>query len=180
LTEQLTDSIRWRDREFSIAGTSGGPRFDPAEHGLEVSWLSSACWRGFLCLYAVDAGELVLTELRVGTETPPPPPLFGVLAEPAFATSFVYRGLHAPVPFTGGMQLGGGDIHTEHVSRGQSPFYIYDEFHELLFESGRLTSHRDLSAGLAEVRPAERSREAPEEYWQWLRSTFDRSYLGPG
>lgn len=180
MTAQMPDLVRWQGREFALAGIDGGPLFDPDEHGLELRMISTACWRGHICLYAVDAGELVLASLTVGMDSPPPE-LFGATVSKSTWGDTRYEPIRVPVPFTGGLLIGDGFIRELYVHMGFHPAWKYRDVHELLFENGRLTAHHDRSDAMAAVR-ADEPRLRPDredELKSWIESTFDRSYRPP-
>jgi hypothetical protein len=148
MTAQLSDTFVWRGREYALAEAEGGPLFDPADHGLEVRMISTACWRGFVCRYGVDDEQLVLTALSVGMDEPPAE-LFGASWDDGFLG---YRPIRVKVPFTGRMLIGDDFLPEWYVHAGFHPAWKYREVHELEFASGRLTGHRDRSAELSQVR----------------------------
>jgi hypothetical protein len=175
MTAQMPDLFVWRGHEYALVGIDGGPLFDPADHGLEVRMISTACWRGYICRYAVDGDELVIRGLMVGMDEPPTE-LFGAARD----SGGWYQPVRVPVPFTGGLLVGDGFVRELYVHMGFHPAWKYRHVHELLFESGRLTAHHDRSAAMAEIRGSEPqlrpdSHDA-DETRRWIERTFDRSY----
>src|SRR5687767_8065482 len=55
MTAQFCDQMEYRGKQFSIAGKNGTGLFEPTQHGLNPVWRCSACWRGFVCSYALVA-----------------------------------------------------------------------------------------------------------------------------
>ena len=62
MTAQTPDWIDLGPRKLSIQGVRG-TLFDPAQHGLEVTMISTACWRGFVATYALHDNRLILRDL---------------------------------------------------------------------------------------------------------------------
>jgi hypothetical protein len=178
MTAQISDSVRYRGRDFSIAGVNGEGLFDPASVGLKVVMMSTACYRGFYCTYAVVEDALLLDRLTVGfnghdrelAERGEGPRLFGKLPtreqrdcqvvnsktkriEPSkYWSDFHYDGLAAPVSFTGGLLIGADFIEEMYVHMGFHPAYKFRDVHELVFDKGKLVKAVDVSRAMAEFR----------------------------
>ncbi|WP_164008593.1 hypothetical protein [Pyxidicoccus trucidator] len=189
MTAQLSDNVRYLDRDFALSGVKGSGLFEPTRHGLEPQMQSTACRRGFVCIYAVSDGGLFLEELRLGLSPPEEQevqagrgkPLFG--QAPRYVDTWdehvVYERLHAPVAFSGGLLVASDFVRELYVHMGFHPAWKYREVHELLFEKGRLVEARDCSQTMHRVR--ERLREQPlgpggsasrSEIEQWVSKTF--------
>jgi hypothetical protein len=50
---QISDTIRYHDRDLSVVGWEGAAPFDPAAHALEPVIFSTGCWQGYYCAYQV-------------------------------------------------------------------------------------------------------------------------------
>jgi hypothetical protein len=168
MTAQFSDNVRYLDRDLALSGVKGSELFEPKRHGLEPQMQSTACWRGFVCTYAVSDGGLFLEELRIGLSPPEEQevqagrgkPLFGQTPRyvDAWDEHIVYERLHAPVAFSGGLLVAADFIRELYVHMGFHPAWKYREVHELLFEKGRLVEARDCSQAMHGVR--ERLRES--------------------
>lgn len=178
MTAQIPDNVDWQGDEYSLAGIDGGPLFDPAEHGLEVRMISTACWRGHICTYAVPDGRFELASLSVGMDDPPAE-LFGTPRAPSEYGEIRYEPLHHPVPFTGGLLIAADFIVKLYVHMGFHPAWKYERVHELLFDAGRLTAHHDRSAAMAAFRDRDPKLEPDANVQDWIKSTFARSYRSP-
>jgi hypothetical protein len=55
-----------RCKPYSIAGINGSGLFDPIQQGIEPIAISTACWRGYHCVYVVADGAPLLTKLHIG------------------------------------------------------------------------------------------------------------------
>jgi hypothetical protein len=194
MTAQISDSVLYRDRRFSLSGVKGSGLFEPQAHGLMPMGFSTACWRGFVCTYAVADGALTLEELQLGmgaeevedVKAGRGPELFGQRPKyvaKAFVGPVVYSGLRGPVPFSGGLLLAEGFIRELYVHMGFHPAWKYREVHELIFEKGRLVEEMDCSQMMAQVR--ERLARQPlgpdssaskAELEEWIAKTFRLDY----
>ncbi|GIJ56707.1 hypothetical protein [Virgisporangium aurantiacum] len=183
MSAQIPDELRYRGRLFALTAAEGVGGFDPAEHGLTPRPASTACWRGTVCRYRLRYRQLLLDRLDLATDDPPPP-LAG--AEPrAGRYDWRYRDLGLPVPFTGRMLVGRGDVDgTPYLNMGFWPAWMYAEAHELTFTDGTLTGARDVSDDLAAVRDtiAEAGPGAGESSSDWIARTFSLTfaYSWPG
>ena len=157
MTVQLPDEIRYRGRLYAITAVDGHGLFNPAGHGLEPDMLSTACWRGSWCHYALRHGRLILTTVQLGRSTAPPNPLFGVKPRVSPATdihpgAWHYRRLDTAMAFTGRLLIGHGHLHVGRLAMGFPPAWLYQRVHELRFTAGRLTSTQNRSIAVAMIR----------------------------
>src|SRR6185503_295363 len=101
MTSQIPDVVVLDGRTYSLTAVEGHGLFDPADHGLEPQFISTACWRGFLCTYAVVEGRLVLDTLDIGLAERPPRMGPGRMDRRGHGNSWRLRRLSMPMPFTG-------------------------------------------------------------------------------
>jgi hypothetical protein len=179
MTAQVPDSILYRGQKYELAGKNGPGLFDPGEHGMkpDVMSTSTACYRGYVCLYVVEEGRLFLDELQICLEHEAPT-LFGVSPPPRkgprtreeidawlethpsweeldeFETQFndTYEKLRQPMAYTGGLLLARDFIEKLYVHMGFHPAWKYREVHELIFNAGELVKETDRSAQVEEFR----------------------------
>lgn len=193
MTAQINDRFAFRGKPYALAGMKGTGLFDPHALGVHPRSLSTACWRGFHCLYEVTDAAIELRELAIGldagdaakAERGELPGLEGAVPEKDKWSGHVYKGVAVRVPFTGGILLADGFVQELYVHMGFHPAWKYREVHELLFEDGRLLHAQDRSAAMAALRE-KLSREAkgprgdaPREALQrWIESTFSLDYAG--
>ncbi len=191
VTAQVPDTV-WLDGEqLAIAGVSGHGLFDPAERGLKPAMFSTACWRGFVCTYAVDAGRLVLDALHLGAgsqidgqDVAPGAPLLGGTAERltiAAGGGYAYQNLGWPVPFTGGLLLGADFIRATYVHMGFHPAWKFERVMEILLDHGSVQAVHDRSAEVAGRRRVIESGAAghpdgPRGGVDWIERTFTLDY----
>jgi hypothetical protein len=161
VTAQLADEVRYRGRWYAVAAVDGAGLFDPVEHGLVPGPLSTACWRGYRCWYSVRRARLGLHAVEVGqSERSAPgrsPRLCGVAPwvvdrREVHGGAWCYRGLRAPVRFTGRLLLGHGFVYVGRLNMGFLPAWLYRTVHEVRFAEGRLVRVRNRSLELAVVR----------------------------
>jgi len=178
MTAQISDTVRYRGKDFALAGINGFGLFDPIEHGVTPVGISTACYRGFYCTYQVADGGLLLIEvhLSLGAEEEAAaargegPALFGRI--PRRYTQHGYRRellsgkvetswesdelrvdrIREPIAYTGGLLLGDDFIREMYVHMGFHPAYKFREVHELVFDDGRLIEEHDRSEQMAEFR----------------------------
>ncbi len=152
MTAQISDSVVHLGRTFTLAGINGTGLFEAREHGITPDTGNSDCRRGFYCTYEVVDGSLRLLDAYIHLN-PPQKTLFGKPSKylPKDYIS-VFRGLHAPVPFTGTLLLADGLRRDLTVNMGFHPAWKYTEVHELLIENGQVLCAEDRSAHMAQAR----------------------------
>jgi len=160
VTAQISDLVRFRGLDYSVAGVSGAGLFDPSAHGITPRMISTACRRGYYCTYVVDGARLTLDTLHVGlneedaerAERGEAPLLFGVVPCAEQEGCFAYTSLAAAIYYTGGLLLGRDLIPELYVHMGFHPYWKFRHVLELLFASGHLVEARDHSAAAEEFR----------------------------
>lgn len=161
MTTQIPDQIALDGELFDLTFVNGTGLFDPADHGLpRPEPISTMCFSGLVCRYAIENGQLLLRELEFGSSNEPPV-LGGVRARESNC-AWCYEGLAVPVGFTGRFLAAARwlkdspDLHL-----GFSPAWMYETVAELAFSGGNLTEIRDRSAELAAVRARIRAALQP-------------------
>lgn len=177
MTAQVPDVVVYRGAAESIAGIAGSGLFDPRGLGLPLQAISSACWRGFHCEYAVADGALYLRRLNLGLSDE----AVERIAQGAIAAPFGrlpqryterirvlrgddwvdedwhspdYRidGLREPVAFSGGLLLGADFIDETYIHLGFHAPCQFGTVHELIFAAGRLVAEHDRSPQMKDLR----------------------------
>ena len=151
MTIQIPDRVLYKRRKYELVEVDGEGLFDPEHHNLELRPMHTACWRGFIATYAVKSGELLLRNLDCGSRTEAAPPrIGGHLPIGDEWEQLAYRKIELPMPYTGRLVLGGGEIlgSFDYVP----DLSIYELVHELRFEQGHLVEAKDLSAEVARRR----------------------------
>jgi hypothetical protein len=186
MTAQISDSVTYRGKSYALAGKNGTGLFDPAAHGMKPVGKGSACWRGFICSYAVQDRKLLLDALAVSLDRPAPT-LFGVApkSDKRRFQSFhaIYEELAHVQPYTGGLLLAADFIEELYVHMGFHPAWKYREVHELVFRDGELEQEADRSEQIAEFRralgdrplePGRRAKAADTK--RWIEQCFSQEY----
>ncbi len=186
MTAQFPDHVTYRGKSYSLAGKNGSGLFDPTAHGMNPVGSCTACWRGFVCSYAVDGRGLLLDKLEVCLEVPAPvllgrPPTPDTGEHALFDA--VYERLNHRVAYTGGLLLAADFIEELYVHMGFHPAWKYREVHELMFRDGALVQETDRSERAAafrkemECRPLELSRGATQaDIKRWVEQCFSQEY----
>lgn len=187
MTAQIPETVIFEDKEFELCGLKGKDPFKPTAHGLDPKPLDTACWRGFVCTFAVREMRLILEELEVGVRPWGPedrepselPAISGVVAEPDPETgTMVYRSMEHHLDFTGRMLIGREFIDRLYVHMGFQAPYTYREVVELVFDGGKLVDSRDLSTAMDEVRGRldEHGGRPTEDLVRWISERFSLNY----
>lgn len=186
MTRQIADTVLYEGVQYALTAVAGDGLFEPTDHGFSLRMLSTACWHGYLCEYAVRDGELRLSRLEINlSDDQSQKVLFGAVPTPVPDNPFhddcpTYTGLDAPVTFSGKMLLGAKFRHAFRANMGFVPAWSYGRVAELVFDNGRLVEAADRSAELAEVRaalaPGGGKRDPAEPVEQWVERTFSLSY----
>ncbi len=182
MTTQIPDEVWFQNAWYAIAAIEGTALFDPAEHGVRPGPKSTACWRGFQCWYRIYEGALLLDKVEMGRPEGRVPmrKLFGAKALRGPDTTVLYRGLAAPMSFTGRLLIGDGHQGSGYLNMGFTPAWRYETVYEIVFDSGRMSAAYDRSAELAAVaerlgthglRPREN-----EPTLDWIRRTSSLSF----
>ena len=193
MTAQVSDTVIYQGEKHVLAAFSDGEPFTPTEHGYRPFPSSTACWRGYLCEYQVREQGLYLHRLHVNHQEDDeetsaknhPPRLNGVEATASKSShigNWTFEKVGLPIPYTGGLVVARGFIQSLYVHMGFHPAWKYEQVHELIFESGRLTSATDLSERMAAIRE-QLGNEDPlsqdpsrEEIETWIEECFRRDY----
>lgn len=190
MTVQISDTVRYESKSRTIVAVDGVGLFNPRDHGVEPFAFSTACHRGYHCVYLVDDESLYLTEIHIGlsrsderaTRLGRGPSLFGQVPR-----RYVVHGhrqnlmtgesitswespthrvgaLREPVSFDGGLLVVAGLDQTMMSHVHYHPIYRNEEVHELVFDRGRLLEARDLSteAQAFRTRHPPRSERVPK------------------
>ena len=67
MTAQATDAMVYDGNEYVVIDANRGLLFDPKAFGIDPISLSTACYRGFSCEYAIERGCLVLNQLEISS-----------------------------------------------------------------------------------------------------------------
>lgn len=185
MTAQFSDNVKYRGSTYAIAGKNGYGLFYPDEHGLKTHGGCTACYRGYVCTYAIHEGRLLLDSLFAFLSGDAPK-LFGRSPMPQKERSLfdvIYDRLRHPVPYTGGLLLGDGFIEELYVHMGFHPAWKFREVHEVIFEDGVVVTETDRSEAMAGFReeishrPLEPDLDTDrEDISKWIAKCFSQEY----
>ena len=185
MTAQANDSFRYRDTEYTLAGISEGELFDISVFGLELDEFCSACWRGYVALFAVTQNRLVLDALHVRLKIPGEGPVINGVKPFLEYGNPHYEGLGYRLEYSGGVLLANGFIESLYVHMGFHPAWKYETVIELIFDAGILKEEIDRSDRMAEIREmVVNSRNESDatrtpvknEITRFVERAFDRTY----
>lgn len=192
VTAQISDTVKSAGEELQIAGISSPPLFEPSAYGLKPSTIGSACWRGYVCGFVVEGGQLRLQrlllgrkskvgerELTVGDEL-----LGGAVGEATKSWErgcLLLDGLDYPVSYTGGLLVGDGFVSATYVHMGFHPAWKFERVVELIFEAGNLTDRIDRSEEMRALRERIAAGEQSDPDGKrgsrkWIERTFSLDY----
>ena len=177
MTAQMSDTVIYVDKPFSLVGCQGSELFDPNQHGLKTRMISTGCWLGYYCTYLVTNGQLYLSAVYAGLESKDAeavqrgegPRLFGILPvynEEAACHVFQVQEKYA---FSGEMILGADLDYGSYTAAGMGmgpSVWNYKEVHKLEFKEGVLVLSQDISEMQAQVRA---QMKAGGGLWSMLR-----------
>jgi len=170
MTSQIPDTLLVDGQEYSIAAINGDSLFSPDDYGLTPAHTFTACWRGWLCQYALADGWLVLDNLRMNLTLVPEsdevgepigfggPRLNGL--HPVFPNDEVwpfnnrYDWLNLTIPFTGRLLAGRGLTQESYRHMGFQPAWQYRSVLEVVAHQGQVTDVFDVSERIAAIREA--------------------------
>jgi hypothetical protein len=186
MTAQIQDSLQYDGERWSLVHYSAGEPFLPQVHGLHPMPMHTACWRGYVCGYAVRDDRLGLDSLEVNHRTEDPgastPPLLNGVAPAAGGPPWKYSSIALPLAYDGTLVIARDFIQELYVHMGFHPMWKYRHAHELVFEGGRLATATCLDERLEAMRRAEKKApdrprgSAIDDIRDWIAKTFDRNY----
>jgi hypothetical protein len=148
MTAQISDTVLHQGQRYDLLGNS---LCDPRKWGMEPVMLSTACWRGYLCAYAIVEGRLLLQELAIRVADGHYLPVNGVLPE-IEGLRAAYRGLGLALPYTGELLLGADSLPEWYEHMGYTMPHRYATVIGLILDDGRLVAVRDRSEEMAALR----------------------------
>lgn len=185
MTAQFNDVVSHAGSDWTLAGANGEGLFDPKELGFNARAAGSACWRGFVCRYAVRAEKLWLEELNIALDGAPPA-LLGrqpqVPTSPLSVFTACYRKLGQPIDFTGGLLLAQDFLRQHYRHMGFHPAWKYAKVVEAELHAGHVIRVTDCSSAMAKLRERLAGTDLPSggasrgEVLAWVEGTFSRRY----
>ncbi|MEM9940400.1 MAG: hypothetical protein AAF939_02345, partial [Planctomycetota bacterium] len=184
LTAQASDSIEYQGSCFSICGVNGQGLLTPEHFGETPVMMSTACWRGYICTYAIEDSRLLLSGLIFRNESNTYASINDV--NPSRKNIFEageYEGLNEPCPFSGGLLIADGFIRDLYVHMGFHPAWKFETVHELIFDNGKLIKERDCSEFMSQIRQEMSGSKMQPDHTdsrkrieEWVKQTFTLDY----
>jgi hypothetical protein len=205
MTVQISDTLLYDNRAFSITSLSDGKLFIPKDYGFNPVSFSTACWRGYFGSYEIIENILFLKNLAIGFSN-----LESIktkrTGQPIFLNKtpewdenrgyFTYKDLNLNISFTGGILLGYEylDIYGMRSFRYFSKelnalvflppqIYEYEIVYEAKFEGSKLVSIDSKSTEMEKLRKKLHSSEnqlsenESKEIFEWLKTCFKLNYF---
>ncbi len=163
MSGQMSDVIVVGDDEFALVEPESGTLFDVRAHGLMPVTMHSANTRGELARYRINDGQLLLSDLQVGS-VDQPPALNGVTpTTDEYGQVWTYLNLDLPVEWSGDLIAGAEPILDLYVHAGFLPVWHYEKVMTFDIEAGVVQASEDSSAAVAEFRAERTAPDAPED-----------------
>ncbi len=181
MTAQVPERVRFEGVEYQLTAVECNWPFSPGDHGFEPEMIHTACYRGFICLYAVDSEDkLVLDELHINQLDRPGEWLGVEPEEDGKEGCLVYRGVDYPIEYSGGIIISTDFIDSLYIHMGYQSPYAFETVKELIFQEGELQEAEDHSEFMAEIREAMKRGEIEEgsrgEIVSFVNRSFSLSY----
>jgi len=153
MTTQITNSLVYEGREWSIEGRRGQGYFSPEAEGLHCYPIATACYRGWIASFFInDERILTIDRLMVNLDddyhTPESTRLFDRLPKSSEDMDWgnaIYESINVLIPFSGGLLIG-DDYKKDRASLTHVfPAADFATARELIFDSGRLIEEYDRS-----------------------------------
>jgi hypothetical protein len=194
MTAEFSDRFFFQEAGYAIAGIAGTGLFDPEAHGFTPTAESTACSRGYICVYTLQGDQLILEWLYVnhgvwhGSEfKPSQAPFFGGRQPETKSPNERGRGLSynktdLPISFNGSLLIADDFIRERYVHMGFHPAWKFRAVHELHFDHGRLTSQQDVSKRMDDYRPRFKNKglapasDEAEDLNRWVEDAYSLHY----
>ena len=188
MTAQINDKLSFNKSDLDIVAIENPESFfDFDKLGLSPIATCSACWRGYIAIFAIDKdNNLILKNLYTNNDDKEPPIINGVEAFEindwkenmyALAGNLAYEDINLLIPYTGSFLIGDSFIDELYVHMGFQHPFKYEYIEEFIFENGICIETRDLSKEAKERREKEKSTERnSKNIPQWIDDQFDLSY----
>ena len=189
MTAQAPDRVRYQRMKYDLVGVKGTGLFNPDQFGLVFGPTCSDNWRGYIVTYKVTDNLLKMEKLdfaagldKNGEPLTEFPTIYGGQAKQT-STGPEYHYPPDTVPYTGGLLIGREFIQELYVHMGFQDAWKFRRVHELVFDQGRLTEHRDLSAAMEEYRQKREGRslrprdfsDGQNDMMEWIKSNATRA-----
>ncbi len=160
MTAQIGDSFKLDKKEYTIVAISEKLKFDPVKYDIIPQMASTACWRGFWCVYNITDEGIFLEDLYINSKDDYYPEIEGVkpLSEKEVDGEFeymghhLYKGLNIKMDYTGKILVGDKFMREYYIHMGFQRAWAYEKLLELVFVEGNLIEKNDQSQVAADLR----------------------------
>ncbi|MFN6572139.1 hypothetical protein [Dendronalium sp. ChiSLP03b] len=198
MTAQISDRVFYQEQEFSITAINGTGLYNPQQDGISPTSFSTACYRGYVCIYRVSEENLYLKQLNIGLKLKDRlavkygrgQRLFDINPKyPNYDSYFVYEEINKIIDLSGGLLLGKHFIKEMYIHLGYHPAYKFREVHELIFREGKVVKSTDISHKIDEFCSAIATHQSEsfiekliteknyrDEFQKWTQKTLTLDY----
>lgn len=171
MTAQISDCYKIGDKDYSLIALNNKLKFNPRAYGLDPVGYTTACYRGFYCMYKVSENKLILDELNVycgdGFNYPE---VNGVLPKKeegeCFSEFRTYPNLNLKIDYTGSIVVGTGFLGKYYIHMGYQRAWAYKTVYELQFDKGNLVKKVDHSKYVKKLRDyLDKNIQARRDLW---------------
>lgn len=193
MTQQVSDTVNFGGKWYSLADSDGSPLFHPKQIGIKTMMISTACVRGFYCAYEIRNSQFFLDRLNFGTPPEDKDFLLAGIGPRVFGQIPVWRDYYHAllveniselIPFSGGLVLVSDFVEDFYIRGRHRPSYTFGDVRELILKDGVVQEVHDRSEQAARCRaslsPADDDYIPPpgsEQLKEW-ESSFICKYRG--
>ncbi len=160
MTAQIGDRFKLNNDEFSIVAINSPLQFIPENYGITPAMRTTACWRGYWCVYNITDTGIYVEDLYINSKDEKYPEISGVLPVFDDKTSerflymghHMYKGLNIKIPYTGKILVGSSFLREYYIHMGFQRPWAYKILKELIFDNGNLIEIIDHSDKAEEIR----------------------------
>ena len=163
MSGQMSDVIVIDGEEFAVVEPTGDVLFDARSHGVSPVMIHTANTRGVAARFRIDEGNLMLSELQVGS-IDAPPPIGGVEATTdEHGQTWTYLNLSLPIARSGDLIAGAQPLRKMIVLSGYLPVHHYEKVLAVDLEAGVVESTEDRSEQVRAFREEQAGTDSPED-----------------
>lgn len=152
MSGQMSDVIVIEGEELAVVEPSADVLFDVRAHGVLPVMLHTANTRGVAARYRIEDGQLMLSDLQVGSIDAPPPIGGTEATTDEHGQTWTYLELNIPIDWSGDLIVGGGPIRELFVASGFLPVWHYERVLAFDLENGVVQSSEDRTEQVAAYR----------------------------
>lgn len=173
MTAQTTDTVLYRGEDYDLIGLIAAEPITPQGFGMTPAMISTACYRGYFCTYAIEDDRLFLVEMTLRERDGRYLPIGGIqpVADAREATCS-YKDLRIPVDYTGSLRLASGFVRECYIHMGYQKASAFETVLDFSLDAGRIVRVHDRSAEAARKRGAFK-KHFEENVARGIQESFD-------